>query len=608
LYFVKQELTAMKNHKRISVPRLLTPIALAITLAACSSKPQAPTAIDITAAPTQSAQEYLMQADSLQGSIQNDLLIMALKAAVQNQQWDQATLLVKRLAKQQLAPSQMAEWQLARAAILTHEHSPQQALKQLNFQPWWPLSQSQWQNYHQTRAALFEQLEDYFNASREYVLLSNYLGEEQQADMATRIWHNLAKYSEYEITAQVAEQDEAVLDGWLQLSVYMKTLAASPAQLKNTLEKWLAENPTHPANLYTPAEIQAILALEIIKPQNTALLLPLSGKYAAQGQLVRDGFVHAMMDDFNREESATLTILDSEALTKEQLHSELTKRNVDFVVGPLQKDEVEQLQASTELPMLALNIPDQPLTDHRVCYLTLSPEQEVAQAAKHLFSNGYQYPLILAPKGRLGERVAIAFQKEWQKYSKNHAAVSYFGNKTQLQNNVNAVFGLNSSQARIAQLNQLIGMETESQARSRKDVDAVYIVAKSDELTLIKPFIEVAINPDSKPPKLFSNSRSNGGSNHRQYEDLTGVVYSDIPLLLDQNSSLNKKIDALWPKSSNAEKRLHALGMDAYRLIIELPQMKVIPDYQVKGQTGLLSIDDNCVVQREIDWAEHGSR
>lgn len=605
MYFVKQELTAMKNKKRISVPRLLTPIALAITLAACSSSPQAPTAVDITAAPTQSAQSYVMQADSLQGNIQNDLLIMALKAATQNQEWNQANLLSKRLAKQSLSPVQMAEWQLARALILTHEQSPQQALKQLNFQPWWPLSNSQWISYHQRRAELFVQLQDHFNVSREYILLSNYLTDDEQEAIANKVWASLHLYSEYELTAQVAEQDEDVLDGWLQLAIYMKTLSNNPAQLKNTLEKWLAENNSHPASLYTPADIQAILDLEIIKPQNTALLLPLSGKYASQGQLVRDGFIHAMLDDFNRDADATLTVLDSEALSMEQLQKELAERNVDFIVGPLQKNEVEQLQNTTQLPMLALNIPDQPLADNRFCYLTLSPEQEVAQAAKHLFSNGYQYPLILAPKGRLGERVAAAFEKEWQKYSKNEAAVSYFGNKAQLQNNINSVFGLNSSQARIAQLNKLINMETESQARSRRDIDSVYIVAKNDELTLIKPFIEVAINPDSTPPKLFSNSRSNNGSK-RQYEDLTGVAYSDIPLLLDQNSSLNNKIDTLWPKSSNSEKRLHALGMDAYRLIVELPQMKVVPGYQVSGQTGILSIDDQCVVQREIGWSEHG--
>ena len=55
-------------------------------------------------------------------------------------------------------------------------------------------------------------------------------------------------------------------------------------------------------------------------------------------------------------------------------------------------------------------------------------------------------------------------------------------------------------------------------------------------LTLIKPFIEVAVNPDTTPPKLFSNSRSNNG--RQQYEDLSGVMYSDIPLLVQPNESL----------------------------------------------------------------------
>jgi outer membrane PBP1 activator LpoA protein len=63
----------------------------------------------------------------------------------------------------------------------------------------------------------------------------------------------------------------------------------------------------------------------------------------------------------------------------------------------------------------------------------------------------------------------------------------------------------------------------------------------------------------------------------------------------------------LWPNQSNMEKRLEALGMDAYKLMGELPQMKVVPGYSVPGQTGTLSIDNNCVVQRELSWAERGA-
>ncbi|WP_370693396.1 penicillin-binding protein activator [Vibrio penaeicida] len=595
---------AMKHQNKFSVPRLLTPIALAVTLAACSTTSQTPVNIDVTQDPTQSAQAYVMQADSAKGGTQNDLLIMALKAALQENDLVRADHLVKRLSKQALSPVQMAEWQISRAQLLFRTGEIQSALQQLNYQPWWELNNAQWSEYHEFRAQLFELLSDHLNASREYIAANQYSFEDAQVRNHQNIWLNLSTYSEHDITSLQAEDGESELQGWLQLAVYMKTISGNPAQLKSTLETWFAANPEHPANIYTPDDVQAILALEIIKPTNTGLVLPLSGKYGKQGQLVRDGFIHAMMDDFNREDMATLTVLDSAALSTDEIQQELEKRHVDFVVGPLVKDKVEVLQQSTQLPMLALNIPDAKLPETRVCYFTLSPEQEVAQAAKYLFANGFQYPLILAPVGSFGERVTQAFKSEWEKYSKNPAAFSYFGNKSQLQKNINSVFGLADSQARIAQLNRLINIQTESQPRSRRDIDAVYVVAKSSELTLIKPFIEVAINPDTTPPKLFSNSRSNSGKK-RQYEDLSGVVYSDIPMLIEQNSTLKAQLEENWPKSGNVEKRLHALGMDAYKLILELPQMKVMPEYSVKGQTGTLTINNECVVQREVSWAEH---
>lgn len=432
-----------------------------------------------------------MQADSAKGGTQNDLLIMALKAALQENDLVRADHLVKRLSKQALSPVQMAEWQISRAQLLFRTGEIQSALKQLNYQSWWELNNAQWSEYHEFRAQLFELLSDHLNASREYIAANQYSFEDAQVRNHQNIWLNLSTYSEYDITSLQAEDGESELQGWLQLAVYMKTISGNPAQLKSTLETWFEANPEHPANIYTPADVQAILALEIIKPTNTGLVLPLSGKYGKQGQLVRDGFIHAMMDDFNREDMATLTVLDSAALSTDEIQQELEKRHVDFVVGPLVKDKVEVLQQSTQLPMLALNIPDAKLPETRVCYFTLSPEQEVAQAAKYLFANGFQYPLILAPVGGFGERVTQAFKSEWEKYSKNPAAFSYFGNKSQLQKNINSVFGLADSQARIAQLNRLINIQTESQPRSRRDIDAVYVVAKSSELTLIKPFIEV---------------------------------------------------------------------------------------------------------------------
>ncbi|MDE1212268.1 penicillin-binding protein activator [Vibrio aestuarianus] len=600
----------MKNHPRLSVPRLLTPVALAMALAACSSNPSAPTSVDITQDPMQSAQSYLMQADSSQGSLQNDLLIMALKAAINENNNEQAQLLIKRISKQSLSEAQQAEWQLARAQLFINDEQLEQALSQLNFQAWWKLTPETWAQYHQTRADIFTALGRPFDSSRELVALADYVDNAQQEAIADQIWLNLNHYNTHTITTLTTDVSENILDGWLQLAVYMKTLNGNIPQLKNTLEQWLAENSTHPAAIYTPKAIQDILSLEIIKPTNTALLLPLSGKFAKQAQLIRDGFIMAMMNDKDRDTNATLTVIDTHAEDAADIDAQLIEKNIDFVVGPLIKANIENLHKLQQarlasIPTLALNIPDQVEEGVNTCYLALSPEQEVEQAAKYLFSQGYQYPLILAPQGNYGQRVVEAFNSEWRKYSKNKVAVNLFGDKRQLQRNINTVFGLQDSQQNIAQMDALVGIDLESQPRSRRDIDSVYIVANSAELTLIKPFIEVAINPDATPPKLFSNSRSNSGN--KQYEDLSGVTYSDIPLLIHPNPQLDSQMNQLWPKNSNTERRLQALGMDAYQLMVELPQMKVVEGYSIQGKTGTLSINDQCIVQREISWAERSA-
>ncbi len=599
----------MMNPKRNSVTRLLTPIALALTIAACSSQPSAPASVDITLAPTASSETYLMRADADQGGFANEWLILALKASIQEGNYEQAQRLSNRLAKQNLTTIQQAEWQLARAELNLAQGKAQDAYLQLNFPVEWPLAQQQWQRYYQLRAQSLAAMGDYFEASRELIAMSGFAPRDQQEAINADIWNNLNQYSAQDLSTLVAEPKEEVLDGWLQLATYMKAMGGSLPQLQNTLQNWLTENPTHPAAVYTPQSIYDILNLEISSPHSTALLLPLSGKYAKQAALVRDGFMMAMMDDEVRDPEAIFTVIDTNEATPSDIKAKLVANGVDFIVGPLVKENVEKLQqaqqnSETPIPALALNIPNDIEPSQMMCYLTLSPEQEVAQAAQHLAKNDYSFPLIIAPQGNLGNRVAKAFEEEWSKVSENKVAVAQYANRAQLQKTINNVFGLQESQQRIAQMEALTGMKLENQPRSRRDVDSVYIVANNADLTLIKPFIEVAINPDAPQPKLFADSHSH--SEKRQYEDLTGVVYSDIPLLVNEDSELDAQMNKFWPKSSNAEKRLQALGMDAYTLTKELPQLKAVEGYSVDGQTGVLTLDQSCIVQRQISWGVYG--
>ncbi|MEZ9847298.1 penicillin-binding protein activator [Vibrio breoganii] len=605
---------AQKNRSGYSVSRILTPIALSVLLAACSSPssdPEAAQQSNILNQPTQTSEYYLIKADSSDGSEQIDWLILSLKAAVEEDNAGLANRIIQRLAQQNMSETQQAEWQLARAQLLLNEEQPTDALKQLNFRNEWRLERTQWQRYYELRSEIYQDLYQPLDAAREQVLRADFLSEEQQQENVDQIWALMNSVTVDELKAMQIAENEHELKGWQELAITNQSYSHNLPKLQKSLQAWIDENFSHPASLYTPQEIKDILALEIVQPNKTALVLPLSGKFAKQAEVIRDGFVFAMMSDEARLPEAEYVVIDSNKNDTAQIQQQLEEQNVDFVVGPLMRNTIEELQdvqqdSDNPIPMLALNFPKEILEGSDFCYVTLSPEQEAAEAARHLADTGAKYPLIIAPRGSYGQRMADAFNEEWNKNNETKSAVSYFRSKNQLQFAINTVFGLQDSQKRIAQMDKLMGMEMESEQRSRRDIDAVYIIAGDSELNLIKPFINVAINPEATPPKLYANSRSNTGVK-RASQDLSGVIYSDIPMLVEPNEELDTQMQGIWEKSSNQQKRLRALGMDAYSLINALPNMKVSPGHSLQGQTGVLSIDEQCVVQRQLSWAEYES-
>ncbi|WP_299019147.1 penicillin-binding protein activator [uncultured Photobacterium sp.] len=593
------------THKRKSVSRLLAPVALAVMLAGCSTPTQQQTVTtDITAAVTDSAANYLIKAESSEGTQSIDWHILALKALLKEGRWAQAEQQANRLGRMTMNPLQMAEWQLARATLRYQQGQPLSALDTLNFQPWWTLADSQYKRYHLLRAELFAQTGRSFEAARERTALDQFLATEQKAANWHNLWRDIAQYNNNQLQSASLDGNETVLRGWVQLGILKNTYSQRPAKLKVMVEEWLAQNQYHPANQYLPAELQAIMELEITQLNNVALLLPLSGRYEKSGKAVRDGFINAMLDDTGRDADTELAIYDTEAEPLSSLISKLKQDGIELVIGPLRKNKIAEFQRSNNdsIAMLALNEPEQlSMTQSNACYFSLSPEQEAEQAAQHLFTKGHQYPMVLAPGNDFGQRVSNAFIEQWQQLTGKSPATSSFSSRKQIQQQIASVFGLTESQSRINQMQQVLDIELEAQPRSRRDTDAVYLVANKNELTLLKPFIEVAINPDIKPPKLYASSRSYPDSNN--LNELRGIEFSDIPLLVNANHNFMARYNELWPNTKNTDIRLHAFGMDAYKMIAELPQMRVVDNYTTPGKTGQLSINDQCVIQRQLSWA-----
>ena len=76
-----------------------------------------------------------------------------------------------------------------------------------------------------------------------------------------------------------------------------------------------------------------------------------------------------------------------------------------------------------------------------------------------------------------------------------------------------------------------------------------------------------------------------------------------MPWLIDkknnQNTALNEALK-LWPNNSGSNLRFMAFGFDAYQLIPHLERLYSSDFEQLKGKTGILSINQQRIVKRRL--------
>lgn len=77
-----------------------------------------------------------------------------------------------------------------------------------------------------------------------------------------------------------------------------------------------------------------------------------------------------------------------------------------------------------------------------MCFFALSPEDEARDAAQFIHRQGKQQPLLLVPRGVLGDRVINAFAQAWQGQGGNTLLQQRFGNTAELKQAINSGAGL----------------------------------------------------------------------------------------------------------------------------------------------------------------------
>ncbi|ENT6813543.1 penicillin-binding protein activator [Enterobacter kobei] len=311
-----------------------------------------------------------------------------------------------------------------------------------------------------------------------------------------------------------------------------------------------------------------------------------------------------------------LKIYDTSSQPLDQVLAQVQHDGASIVVGPLLKNNVEELMKSnTTLNVLALNQPEQVQNRANICYFALSPEDEARDAARHIHEQGKQAPLLLIPRSTLGDRVANAFADEWQKLGGGIVLQQKFGSVSELRAGVNGGAGiaLNGSPV-TASLPQQQGVTiggltipappTDAQIGGGGKVDAAYIVATPQEIAFIKPMIAMR-NGSQSGATLYASSRSAQGTAGPDFRlEMDGLQYSEIPMLAGSNPALMQQaLSSVRNDYSLA--RLYAMGVDAWALANHFTQMRQVPGFELNGNTGDLTATQDCVINRKLSWLKY---
>ncbi|HHP8473783.1 penicillin-binding protein activator [Klebsiella aerogenes] len=306
--------------------------------------------------------------------------------------------------------------------------------------------------------------------------------------------------------------------------------------------------------------------------------------------------------------AAELKIYDTTSQPMSQLLAQVQQDGATIVVGPLLKENVEEvMKSNTSLNVLALNQPGKVENRPNLCYFALSPEDEARDAARHIHDQGKQTPLLLVPRGALGDRVVSAFADEWLKLGGGTVLQQRLGSTAELKSGVNGG-GISLTGSPVSTLpssvDSSLGSPGDVPVSSGGSIDAAYIVATPEQIGYIKPLIAMR-NGSQSNVTLYASSRSAQGTSGPDFRlEMEGLQYSEIPMLAGSNPALMQQaLSAVRNDYSLA--RLYAMGADAWSLANHFAQMRQSPGYELNGNTGDLTATPDCVINRKLSWLKY---
>lgn len=558
---------------------------------------------------TLSAQQLLSMAEDKPSPEKESLMLDAAQVYLDERQIKKAKRLVNKIAAEAQPDKVFIKHTYVSAQIALAEENYHQALDILSNsrleQQSQRLSISNEKKLREVRAIAYDKLGNAQASVSERIKLAVLLTDKKAEELNQQsLWSSLMKMNFAELQQQSEIQTGDAEKGWYSLAAIAKNHQIDLETQRELLQDWTRDWRRHPARNNLPPELKLIQNLLLNQPKKIALLLPQSGKLTEAGEALRDGFFAAYYQALNAGRQVPEVIQFDSSGDIIQQYQQAVDQGAELIIGPVEKEKVAELNLmpSMSVPLLALNYAEsndeRPLS--HFYQFGLAVEDEARQVARQAFSEGKRQAMLIIPQQEWSQRAATAFTQEWESLGGLVVNRTQFFPNMNFSNLVKDVMLIESSQIRTRQLENFLGMQLESTPRSRSDVDMVFLIADPVQARQIKPMF--AFHYAGNIPIYATSQIYSGTPNPKADRDLNGVRFNTMPWLFDSQSA-EKTAIAKETNSAAVYGRLHALGVDAYRLYARLPQMAKAPDMRINGATGSLRLLSNGRIEREQLWA-----
>ncbi len=458
--------------------------------------------------------------------------------------------------------------------------------------------------YYLLKGQTLFKLGEVIDGTKQFLARERFMRNQEELDLNRQaLWFELSDNYVPGFSIDTEEEDELVI-GWIELAEKLNNTNKPRAQ-HLLLKQWQENYPTHPAyqtalnSISTDdSNYSAGVIAPLGKVESIGVLLPLSGRLARAGEIIKQGIESA-----NRRRITPLKINyhDTE-LGAINAYQEALSYQVDAVIGPLSKNNI--LDIANRLggtPTLALNRIDETFGLVGLLQFGLAPEDEAALAAQFALAQGYTQALTLTSENEWGQRNLVAFTQSFEAGGGTileQATYSTSDNDHSVA--ITGLLNLDESKQRYQQVRYLLGNDVEYEPRRRLDVEFIFLAAQANQARLIRP--QLKFHYASRIP-VFTTSHSFNADpvKNRDIDSLQMPASEWLINPFQRDALLADELGINEDTQANSQQlQLFSLGFDALNYLSHLSFDPLLP---FTGLSGELSIDEFGVIHRNLPLA-----